>query len=329
MNQSYCTHMLNLETTAALISVIVPVYRTERYLRECLDSIIRQTYGKLEIILVDDGSPDRCGAICDEYAARDGRIIVIHQENQGVSKARNAGLNIASGDYIMWVDSDDRIEPFSCECALKAAIEQRADLVCFGYRVIYESGKTREVVAPASGIQDKRRVMQELVWQRGNFRDSTWNKLFARELFDGTRFPEGKVYEDIGTLYKLLHKADMVYAIDKILYNYVIHSGSITSTGYQYRSHTDRLSFFEERLPFLQEHYPELVNLQLSMTLREMLIGMEEMKGDPLYDTYLEKVREFISVYKDRIQDFAHYTRVTWVYQHCRPLLPLFLKLRS
>lgn len=321
--------MLNQETTPALISVIVPVYKTERYLRNCLDSILRQTYGKLEIILVDDGSPDRCGAICDEYATRDGRIIVIHQENQGVSKARNVGLGTASGDYILWVDSDDQIEPSACECALAAAVGQQADLVCFGYRVIYDSGKTREVVAPASGIQDKRQVMQELVWQRGNFRDSPCNKLFARELFKGIRFPEGKVYEDIGTLYKLLHKAVKVFAIDRILYNYVIHAGSITSTGYQYRSHMDRLSFFEERLPFLQEHYPELVDLQLSMTLREMLIGTEEMKKDPLYDAYLKKVREFISLYKNRIKDFAHYTRVTWMYQHCRPLLPLFLKLRS
>lgn len=321
--------MLNQENTSALISVIVPVFKTEPYLRTCLDSIVRQTYRNLEIILVDDGSPDRCGEICEEYAAQDPRTIVIHQENMGVSKARNAALDIASGDFIMWADSDDWIEPDTCESALGAALEQDADLVCFGYRVIYESGRTREVVAPASGFQDKRQVMQELIWQRGNFRDSTWNKLFARKLFDDIRFPEGKVYEDIGTLYKLLHKADRVYAIDRILYNYVLHPGSITSTGYQYRSHMDRLSFFEERLPFLQEHYPELVDLQLAMTLREMLIGTEEMKGDPCYGTYLEEVREFIGRYKDRIKDFAHYTRVTWMYQHCRPLLPLFLKLRD
>ena len=317
------------EGKTPLISIIIPVYKVEPFLRECLDSIVSQTYQNLEIILVNDGSPDRCGAICDEYDARDGRIIVIHQENQGISSARNAGLDIANGDYVLFVDSDDRIEPFTCECALKAAIGQQADLVSFGYKVIYESGKSREVVAPASGIQDKRQVMQELVWQRGNFRDSAWNKLFARKLFDDIRFPEGKVYEDIGTIYKLLHKADRVYAICQVLYDYVMHAGSVSSTGYQYRSHTDRLSFFEERLPFLQEHYPELVDLQLSMTLREMLIGTEEMKGDPRYDEYLEKVREFIGRYKGRIRDFAHYTRVTWVYQHCRPLLPLFLKLRS
>ena len=181
------------EGKTPLISIIIPVYKVEPFLRECLDSIVSQTYQNLEIILVDDGSTDGSGAICDEYAARDGRIIVIHQENQGISGARNAGLDIASGDYVLFVDSDDRIEPFTCECALKAAIGQQADLVSFGYKVIYESGKSREVVAPASGIQDKRQVMQELVWQRGNFRDSAWNKLFARKLFDDIRFPEGKV----------------------------------------------------------------------------------------------------------------------------------------
>ena len=108
-----------------LISVIVPVYKVEPYLRECLDSIVNQSYRNLEIILIDDGSPDRSGEICDEYAANDKRIVVIHQENKGVSEARNAALDIARGDYFQFVDSDDRIEKNTCETALHIAEEQR------------------------------------------------------------------------------------------------------------------------------------------------------------------------------------------------------------
>ena len=123
------------------ISVIVPVYKVESYLGKCLDSIIGQTYHILEIILIDDGSPDRCGEICDEYAAKDPRIHVIHQQNAGLSAARNAGLDIASGDYIMFVDSDDWVEKNTCETVLMIAQQQQADIVCYGYNEVSSSGK--------------------------------------------------------------------------------------------------------------------------------------------------------------------------------------------
>ena len=320
--------MVNNETTTPLISVIVPVYRAEPYLRRCLDSIVSQTYRNLEIILVDDGSPDRSGAICDEYAARDSRIIVIHQENKGVSEARNIALDMAKGDYFQFSDSDDWMEPRASELALRAALDQHADLVSFGYRVIYPSGKIRTEVAASSGQQDKAAVMKDLVWQKGHFRDGPWNKLFARRLFDGMRFSAGRVYEDTGLLYRLLQRADLVYSVSEVLYNYFLHPGSITSNGYQYHAHKDRLFSFEQRLHFLEQYYPDLVDLQLSMTLRELLIGKEKMKGDPHYGTYLKEVEAFEETYRDRIRDFAKYTRLTWVYCHCRPLLPLFIKLR-
>ena len=120
-----------METVSPLISIIIPVYKVEPYLRNCLDSIVNQTNRNLEIILVDDGSPDKSGDICDAYAAADERIIVIHQNNQGVSAARNAGLDIAKGDYILFVDSDDWIEQETCEAVLDLALKNNADLVCF------------------------------------------------------------------------------------------------------------------------------------------------------------------------------------------------------
>ena len=120
--------------TNPLITIVVPIYKVEKYLGRCIDSLIAQTYPNIEIILADDGSPDRCGAICDEYAQKDSRIKVIHQENKGVAAARNAALDIAQGEYIMFVDSDDYVEPTFCEIPLKTAQQQNADMVIFGYR---------------------------------------------------------------------------------------------------------------------------------------------------------------------------------------------------
>lgn len=122
--------MSNINT---LVSVIVPVYKVEKYLHRCIDSIINQTYKNLEIILVDDGSPDNCGKICDEYAEKDNRIKVIHKSNGGLSSARNAGLDVANGDYVYFVDSDDYIDTKLVEDNLNLAIEHDADMVCFNY----------------------------------------------------------------------------------------------------------------------------------------------------------------------------------------------------
>ena len=124
-----------------LISIIIPVYKVEPYLRKCLDSVVQQTYRNLEIILVDDGSPDSCGAICDEYATKDERITVIHQENKGLSAARNAGLDIATGDYIQFVDSDDWIEPDALATVLSIAEDHHVDIVCFGFNKHLPSGE--------------------------------------------------------------------------------------------------------------------------------------------------------------------------------------------
>ena len=136
----------------AKISIIVPVYKVEPYLRKCLDSIVGQTYQKLEIILVDDGSPDSCGAICDAYAARDERIRVIHKENGGVASARNAGLDAATGDYIGWVDSDDWIEADMFECLLKGAEDYDADIVVCGREDSYPDHNL-SIPNPWTGLQ--------------------------------------------------------------------------------------------------------------------------------------------------------------------------------
>lgn len=209
------------------ISVIVPVYNVEPYLRKCLDSIVRQTYQNLEIILVDDGSPDSCGAICDEYAAQDDRIRVIHQANGGVSAARNAGLAAATGEWIGWVDSDDWIEPDMFELMLLNSLESNADIaVCSRF----EEYPNRSVFR---GWDETKLLNTEdalyFLLQNDQMQNFLWDKLFRRDLFNGLWFWEGKTYEDIALMHCLFERAERVICYPEGSYHYFQRENSIVS----------------------------------------------------------------------------------------------------
>ena len=174
------------------ISVIVPVYKVERYLRRCVQSILNQTHSNLEVILVDDGSPDGSGALCDEFAKQDSRVQVIHKDNGGLSDARNAGLSIARGDYVTFVDSDDWIEPDAYEAMLALAEESGAQLVCAGrYDEDETTGQITVGLCPEKRelISDKEALRRILRWD--NMDSSACDKLYARALFRDIRYPVG------------------------------------------------------------------------------------------------------------------------------------------
>lgn len=221
-----------MSQSCPLISIIVPVYKVEPYLEKCVDSILVQTYSHLEIILVDDGSPDGCGAICDRYAAQDPRIRVIHKPNGGISDARNAGLDIATGEYIGFVDSDDYTAPTMYEQLLKSLISAQADIaVCQcvvvkeGEDAVFSQTCNKEVFASGTGSY-------AMIYDRA-FTVVPWNKLYRRELFAGIRYPVGLIYEDLATTYLLTDRANTVVNLDGKLYAYVQHSGSIMNqTGF-------------------------------------------------------------------------------------------------
>ena len=206
---------------------VVPVYNVEKYLEKCLDSIISQTLEEIEIIMIDDGSTDKSGAICDEYALKDARISVIHKRNEGLSCARNDGIGLSSAKYILFVDSDDWIEKESCEILYYIANKHKADLVFFTYSKHYESGK---IIPVKTNVQSG--AMNELEAFAFNTRGfhSTWLGVYHRKLFEHVRFPVGKVYEDLGTTHKLIHAAQRIFYIDKTLYHYRCQRrGSITT----------------------------------------------------------------------------------------------------
>ena len=200
------------------ISVIVPVYKVEPYLHKCLDSIVNQTYRNLEIILVDDGSPDGCPAICDEYARRDPRVRVIHQENGGVSAARNAGLDAATGDWIGWVDPDDWIEADMYESLLENALAYEADIAVCG-RVERHPDKDVFWGWEAVQVWDQEQAVGQLLEDKA-LRNYQCDKLWRRELFEGVRFPVGEIFEDITVTCQLLLRARRVIALPGTKYNY-------------------------------------------------------------------------------------------------------------
>ena len=239
----------------ALISLIIPVYKVEKYLEKCIQSVINQTYENLQIILVDDGSPDNCGKICDEYAKKDHRIEVIHKSNGGLSDARNKGLEIAKGEYIGFVDSDDYIEADMYEVLYNLLKQYNADVsICNFYTV--SQGKI-SIKNADNGINEYNRIeiLKEILLDK-NIQSYAWNKLYKKELFDEIKYPIGKKYEDIGTTFYLLEKCNKVVVTGKSEYYYINRQDSIVNNVTE-STITDYIELIIQRYDYIEENIKE------------------------------------------------------------------------
>lgn len=238
-----------------LISVIVPVYKVEKYLDRCVDSIVNQVYKNLEIILVDDGSPDNCPAMCDTWAQKDSRIKVIHKENGGLSDARNAGMTMATGEYIAFVDSDDWVHPEYLSLLHRAAKNFKVSMTACDYLMT-----TDDEVIVSVGEQrfEKHNVEQalEMLTQNRGYRAVAWNKLYHRSLLEGEAYPLGRYHEDEFFTYRIMDKAVEMAYVDTPLYFYLQRSESIMQT--VSIKHLDALDAYLERLELFKEKYPKL-----------------------------------------------------------------------
>ncbi len=239
-----------------VISVIVPIYKVEAYLDRCVASIVSQTYENLQIILVDDGSPDNCGALCDAWAEKDSRITVIHKENGGLSDARNAGLAIASGQYISFIDSDDRIAPDFLQCLLDAMEHTGAEIAACGVAYVDEQDKILRLrpVAPGPKLS-KMEAMRHLVEENGVYQ-TVWNMLYHRSVIDGILFEKGKCNEDDFWTYQVFDRITALALVDKPMYEYLQRGSSIMGVGYSPKR-LDGLQARHLRMKFLQK-YPGL-----------------------------------------------------------------------
>ena len=236
-----------------LVTVIIPIYCVETYLEQCINSVVQQTHTELEIILVDDGSPDQCPVICDAWAKRDSRIIVIHKKNGGLSDARNAGIDRANGNYIMFVDSDDWIEPNMVECMLSVLEEQQADICACG--IFYEYPQKTSIREVDSFVGSPTETYKRL-YDETRYPVSAWNKLYSRKCWNKLRFPTGKICEDAFTTYLLIDQAQTIVQLSTPYYHYRIRDNSIMTSQFSVKK-MDEEEAWRNNYLFIKEHYPE------------------------------------------------------------------------
>lgn len=237
-----------------LISIIVPIYKVEKYLDECINSIIKQTYNNIEIILVDDGSPDDCGNICDKYAKEDNRIKVIHKKNGGLSDARNKGIDVAKGKYITFIDSDDYVEIEYIE-KLYNAIKENNTLIsqCSILKVNNQKEIKNKLGYEENCIKTGIEMINDLYSKHLIENIVVWNKMYNMELFKELRFPFGKIHEDEFTTYKIFYNVDEVAIINNYLYNYRQTDESIIGRKFSTKR-LELLEAIEQRLDFFEEY---------------------------------------------------------------------------
>lgn len=241
------------------ISVIVPIYKVEDYLHRCVDSIINQTYTNLEIILVDDGSPDNCPMICDEYAKKDSRIRVIHKKNGGLSDARNAGLDIARGEYIGFVDSDDYISLHFYQRLMNVMKASDSDIVECGIKKFKASDKIDDIENNELDFTtfNTDEAMENLILNN-ILSETVWNKLYKREVIEKLRFKVGKTNEDNFYTYLAFDNANKISKLDGKLYYYLQREDSIMGKGYKL-NRLDEIEAKYERLRFVEKNYKNLI----------------------------------------------------------------------
>lgn len=237
------------------ISIIVPVYKVEKYLPKCVDSILNQTFEMIELILVDDGSPDCSGEICDQYAEKDKRVKVIHKANGGVSTARNAGLEIATGQYIGFIDSDDYIETDMFELLYTNLKKEKADISACGMFDLYV-GREPRILKPQYFVLNAEQALKAFI--EGNINNATvTNKLFKKELFEEVRFPENQITEDAFAIFDVTRLAKKVVIDTQQKYYYYHREGSITTSSYTSQD-LDTIKTYEANLAKTKEYFPDL-----------------------------------------------------------------------
>ena len=294
-----------------MISIIIPVYNVYSYLEECIESICDQTYTDLEIILVDDGSTDNSGDICDKYEKKDSRIKVIHQENQGLSAARNTGIEAADGEFLMFVDSDDRIHPMMIQALYSAISHNKADIAICSHRTIQETKATEsgfpKIENYATEILSGRDCIKKIYSSEGSTRQKidmtvAWNKLYRKQQFFHLRYPFGRLHEDEFLTYKILYPLKKCVYLDAPLYEYRIREGSIMKN-----KSVDRLQVkmeaFEEKCSYFervndQELYLETLR-RYETSIAELILFLEK---NPVGNDLLHKLNgRFKLVYKEKI----------------------------
>ncbi len=250
------------------ISIIVPIYNLEKYLSACIDSLLSQTYQSIEILLVNDGSTDNSGEICDAAALKDSRIYVIHRVNGGAAMARNDALDVASGSIITFVDGDDIVSPDYVESLYEDMINNDADISCCSWQDV-EEGDTPDfnITKPVDMQHWTRDMALEKLLYQEEINASMWCKMFRAPLFDGIRFPKGNLYEDLAIIYKIFSRANKVTFRDHPTYHYLLRGQGTTLTTFS-KGKMDLVDVCDELLAYIEENFPHLKSAAISRLMR-------------------------------------------------------------
>lgn len=264
---------MNKNNNGPVVTVVVPVYNVEAELNRCVESLVGQTFSDLQIILVDDGSTDLSGELCDAWADRDSRICVIHKQNGGLSSARNAGIDIAEGEYLGFVDSDDFIEPDMYETLLAGMVDGEVSMVTCGRYVHMGDTVRNEFSTPVVMRLTSADAMKEALL--GNIIDvSAWDKLYRRELFDEIRYPYGRISEDAAIILQLLDRCSDVVHVGKCLYHYVFRTGSISKSTYSHKQF-DVMCNCREMTAWVEKNKPDF-SMDINSYCCAQMAGMIE-----------------------------------------------------
>lgn len=280
------------------ISVIVPIYKVEKFLPKCVKSIRCQTYKNLEIILVDDGSPDNCPKLCEEYALMDDRIKVVHKENGGLSSARNAGLDVATGDYITFVDGDDYIEADMYECLYRTLTENECDISVCGLYNVYSHTTIKTSVADEIKVFDNDELMKAF-YTTTLIHSSACNKLYKKELWEDKRFPPVVYREDEPIIYKVLASAKRCVHIGDAKYFYIIHANSIERQTFN-ESMLIYNKTVDDEYEFIKENYPHLEEVLRDYTIKTRIAFLKRIIRSGEMKKHRSSVEEMKRFLKER-----------------------------
>lgn len=280
------------------VSIVVPVYNVEKYLQYCIDSLVSQTYLNLEIILVDDASTDNCPAICDEAARKDGRIKVIHKNNGGAASARNAGLNIVTGDYVCFVDSDDYVENKYVQRLVNVLEQENADAAVCGFWYLYRDHLEKKGLSGVYTVMNQTDYLQRFLtdWTCGLI----WNKIFRKETLEDVRFTEGHKIDDEFFTYKIIMNCKRVVLFEAPLYYYRMRATSVmsASSAYEERLLLDKIEYTQERFENVTNRYPQLTQAYLEDLANSLIRFKRQSTYFPLAHS---EVKKLIVKYQKRI----------------------------
>ncbi|MEY8356623.1 glycosyltransferase family 2 protein [Lachnospiraceae bacterium 54-53] len=315
------------------VSVIVPVYNVEKYLDRCMKSITQQTYKNMEIILVDDGAKDKSGAMCDAWSEEDSRVMVIHQKNGGLSNARNTGIKKATGEYLIFVDSDDVIAENMVEHLTGLLEGEQADIsMCGVYHIFSESNIRFEMLEAEIRLFDRCSAIKEM-WYQKSFLPSAWGKAFKRQLFGDSRFTEGILFEDIDLMYELFWKSRKIVYQNIPMYGYVHRENSITTAKFS-KMDCGILQISEKLLRFAKENESSLIPAAESYAVTAAFrIYLNTPHDEIEFGEFLSKAEKTIRQYgkivmKDReIRKKTKYALILYFY--CKPLLVTVYKRKN